>query len=70
MMKVDRYEPRLRAMYFKRKFNERVDEIQPVGHAHTLCSLSENALARSPTTGPLSLYRNTADDQRGERCMQ
>ena len=58
MMKVDRYEPRLRAMYFKRKFNERVDEIQPVGDAHTLCTPPKMRSPAHGTPGPLSLYRN------------
>jgi len=30
MMKIDRYEQRLKAMYFKRRFDERVEEVVPV----------------------------------------
>jgi len=30
MMRIDRYEQRIRAMYFKRRFQERIAEITPV----------------------------------------
>ena len=42
MMKLERFEQRLRAIYFKRKFPERVEEIQPVRRCCPISSSSAN----------------------------
>ena len=57
MMKIDRYEHRLRAIYFKRKFPERVEEIQPVrtpsiAHAGLRGPLAAEPLGEPHGEGP------------------
>jgi len=44
MMKLERFEQRLRAIYFKRKFPERVEEIQPVRRWCPVASRSASRL--------------------------